>query len=183
MHMLECSFPFLSFTFVCWSFSTSPALTPELTVSSCSHPAAGGNVVHCSSTGLSSTVNRLWKNNKMGVETNESQVVCLCWVETHAGDLWSAANKPGSCSIVLSNLPCGSTGLSCALHIYENQKGREGKITSSLVGAIKALLSSVLGPAALTPSASCLSFQHYWPRTGKLPPACQLQSTTSLSLV
>lgn len=36
---------------------------------------------------------------------------CVCRAETHARDLWTAANKPGSCSIVLSNLPCGSSGL------------------------------------------------------------------------
>ena len=36
---------------------------------------------------------------------------CVCRAETHARDLRTAANKPGSCSVVLSNLPCGSSGL------------------------------------------------------------------------
>lgn len=73
---------------------------------------------------------------------------CVCRAETHARDLWSAANKPGSCSVVVSNPPCGSSGLYfCPAYLWDSERARrreKKKITSFLVGAIKALLSSIL---------------------------------------
>ena len=73
---------------------------------------------------------------------------CVCRAETHARDLWSAANKPGSCSVVVSNPPCGSSGLYfCPAYLWDSERVRrreKKKITSFLVGAIKALLSSIL---------------------------------------
>ena len=87
----------------------------------------------------------LWDYNEMQLETMKARE-CVCKAGTHARDLWTAANKPGSCSVVLSNLPRGSSGLYfCSAYLWESERVRkENKITSSLVGEIKAFLSSIL---------------------------------------
>lgn len=54
---------------------------------------------------------------------------CVCRPETHARDLWTAPNKLGSCSsVVLSNLPRGSSGLYfCPAYLWEFRVGEKGR--------------------------------------------------------
>lgn len=104
-------------------------------------PATRGT---CCTTGLTQSHNILYVQ-LVACGNLMKGALAICEQQKHVKDLWSAANNPGLCSIVLSNLPCGSSRLYlCSAYLWDSERVRRSvKISSFLVGAIKVSLSSI----------------------------------------